>query len=287
MVTMMPALNLPPESKVPPRLGSDPLPQDGQFRVPTLRPWDRGSHHPTYTMDLAIRSMNITTLADLHGLTVIPQIYQMLFYRTREFAATVHKLVDVAPASWAEAACLLVDWGVNVLRHNDVGLERFLHSQRESLYWILDDALLTICVDQWDPPSSHSTQPRTSSSSTPKLIAWDKATAPVTLALSRASDLLPIWAAQDLQDWERWGFARSYTVAQHMTAGWFRRSTKFLHESSRIYEIWRTMRRWGVGQLPTELATVIMEDVAKSEKLPMGDLRLHYFPKGKSRAQLV
>ncbi|KAI4950613.1 hypothetical protein J4E91_004498 [Alternaria rosae] len=237
--------------------------------------------------DRDIRIMNTTILADLHGISAIPQLYQMLFHRTREFAATVHKLVDVAPASWAEAACLLVNWGVNVLRHKEVGLERFLHSQRESLYWILDDALLMICVDQWDPPSSDSAQPRTSSSSTPKLIPWDKATAPVTLALSRVQDLLPLWAGQDLQDWGKWGLERSYTQAPYMTAGWFRRSTKFLHESSRIYEIWRTLRRWGGGQLPAELASVIMEDVAKSENLPMGDLRLHYFPKGKSRAQLI
>ncbi|KAI4652146.1 hypothetical protein J4E93_002343 [Alternaria ventricosa] len=284
---MMPSLNIPPDSKVPRRLASDPLPQDGEFRVPALRPWDRESYNSTYNMDRNLRFMNTSILADLHGLSVVPQIYQMLFHRTREFAASVHKLVDVAPALWAEAACLLVDWGVNVLRHKEIRLDRFLHSQRESLYWILDDALLTICVDQWDPPSSHPTQPRTSSSSTPKLIPWDKATAPVTLALSRARDLLPVWAAQDLQDWEKWGFARPYTQARYMTAGWFRRSTKFLHESSRIFEIWRTMKRWGGGQLPTELANVIMEDVATSEKLPLGDLRLHYFPKDKSRAQLI
>ncbi|KAG9191232.1 hypothetical protein G6011_09320 [Alternaria panax] len=233
-----------------------------------------------------IRCMNSTILDDLQGLHMIPRLYQTLFYRTREFAATVRNLVDVAPAMWAEAACLLVDWSVNVLRHKEVGLERFLHSQRESLYWILDDALLRICVDQWDPPqsttpsSSHSTQSRLSSSSpTPKAVPWDMATTPISLALSRARGLMPLWHAQDLEERENWELNCLDPQGQYFDVGWFRRSTKFLHQSTKIHEIWRTLRRWGGGQLPAELADVIMEDVATFEGLPVCDLRTEYLAK--------
>jgi hypothetical protein len=289
----MSASTLPLKSELSQSANSSPLARKEGFRVSALEPCYLGQAFTTHSIDRDLHLMNTTILADLQGLSLIPQLYQMLFYRTREFAATVHKLVDAAPASWAQAASLLVDWSVNVLRHEEVGLDRFLHSQRESLYWILDDALLTICVDQWDPPqfsippSSHPTQSRTASSSTPKVVPWDTATAPITLALSRGRDLLPFWAAQDLKDWERWGLPRPDSQARYMTEGWFRRSTKFLHESTRIYEIWRTLRRWGGGQLPAELANAIMEDVAKFEHLPLGDLRLQYFPQGKLRTQLV
>jgi hypothetical protein len=245
---------------------------------------DPFSYFSASRLDREIRCMNTAIIVDLQGLSVIPQIYQTLFYRTREFAATVRKLVDAAPASWAEAACLLVEWSVNVLRHKEVGLERFLHSQRESLYWILDDALLTICVDQWDPqsttqPSSHSTQSGTSSSSMPKPVPWDISTAPITLSLSKAQDLRPMWVARDLKEREKWDLISLDPQGLYSDAGWFRRSKQFLHESNRIHEIWRTMRRWGGGELPAELANAIVEDVATFENLPMGNLRAHYFSK--------
>jgi hypothetical protein len=104
-----------------------------------------------------IVSMNFGIMADLQGLSSISRIYQTLFYRTRDSTATVRELVSMAPSMWACTASLLVDWSVDVLRHQDVGLERFLHSQRESLYWMLDDALPRIYVDQWDPPQSSPT----------------------------------------------------------------------------------------------------------------------------------
>jgi hypothetical protein len=286
---MMSTSSLPFNSEPPQPPDSTALAKREGFRIPALEPWPSVSNSPNNMLDRSLRSMNISTLADIQGLSAIPQIYQMLFYRTRKFAATVRELVDVAPASWAETACLLVDWGVNVLRHEEVGLERFLHSQRESLYWILDDALLSICMDQWDPPqfttlpSSHSNQSHTSSTPTSRVVSWDIATAPVQLALSRVRVLLPHWAAQDLKDWERWGLTCPDERARYLTAGWFRHSTTFLHESTRIHEIWRTMGKWGGGQLPAELANVIMEDVAKFENLPTVSLRFHYFPKSRGR----
>ncbi|KAA8619046.1 hypothetical protein PtrSN002B_002017 [Pyrenophora tritici-repentis] len=218
-----------------------------------------------------MKTMNLTVLFEQQGLCTIPHIYSVLYQRTRTFAATVRSLVDRAPAMWAEAACLLVDWSVHVLRRREFGLERFLPSQRESLYWTLDDALLRICVDQWDPPKP--TKSGTSSPSPSKANPWDTASAPIALSLSKAQELLPLWGEQELEHWG-WDGAK----AEWFEAGWFRRSRDFLRDSTRIHEIWRTMSRWGEGQLPAELANVIVEDVASFEDLPMGDLRAMYFP---------
>jgi hypothetical protein len=91
--------------------------------------------------------------------------------------------------------------------------------------------------------------------------------------------LLPLWGEQDLEETLKWN--RSIcegAKAEWFEAGWFRRSRKFLNESTRIYEIWRTIRRSGGGQLPIELAYTIVEDVATFEELPTGDLRELYFP---------
>jgi hypothetical protein len=80
-----------------------------------------------WTLRRDIASMNFGIMADLQGLSSIPRIYETLFYRTREFTATVRELVNMAPSIWACTASLLVDWSVDVLRHQDLGLERSLH----------------------------------------------------------------------------------------------------------------------------------------------------------------
>lgn len=245
--------------------------------VPESQPWDHTFNMTKFTNDM--KNMNLSVLSDMQGLSTIPRIYALLYQRTRTFATTVRSLVDKAPAMWAEAACLLIDWSVDVLRHREIGLERFLPSQRESLYWTLDDALLRICVDQWDPPEptkSPVPQSRTSPLSACRVVPWDTASAPVRLSLLKAQELLPLWGEKELEYWG-WDGAK----AEWFEAGWFRRSRKFLKESTRIYEIWRTMNRWGEGQLPVELAHAIVEDVASFEGLSMGDLRVMYFPRNK------
>jgi hypothetical protein len=235
--------------------------------------------------DIAL--MNSGIVADLQGLLSIPRIYHTLFHRTRKFAATVRDLAAAAPTVWAVAACLLVDWSVNVLRHRDVGLERFLHSQRRSLYWLLDDALLRICVDQWDPSNSSpmpsttlSSQSRRSSSSSTEVVPWNIVMSPITQALSSAHLLLPGWIDQDLEELRKWRYhVGDEFQADRYEEGWFGRSKKFLSETTRIHEIWRTIKLCGGGQLPVELANVIVEDVSTFERLPMGSLRDLYFSK--------
>ncbi|EMD65127.1 hypothetical protein COCSADRAFT_48684, partial [Bipolaris sorokiniana ND90Pr] len=205
-----------------------------------------------------ISSMNTIILADLQGLSSIPRIYTTLFHRTREFAATVRHFASlVASSSWAAAACLLVDWGVHVLRHPGVGLERFLNSQRESLYWILDDALLRICVDMWDPPGEQQQGCEKGEKVVPvrRVVPWDEATGPILTALAKAQVLVPLWGQMDVEETRKW----EVPVCEGAQAEWFEVGA-------------------GKGQLPAELANVIVDDVAAFEELPLEDLRELYFP---------
>jgi hypothetical protein len=159
---------------------------------------------------------------------------------------------------WAEAARLIVDYSVVVLRSARLGFERFLHSQRDSIYWILDDALLRICLDRWE--NVHARFP------------WDMATRPIVLSLADAKKRLPSWIELDLQNMLKHQIDNSLS-ASNLANSYFQRTQAFLQQSTKIYEIWRTVRMSGIGRLPVELADVIIGDVMTAERLPTGDLR--------------
>lgn len=220
------------------------------------------------------RSTRFDMMCDLERLSAVSDIYHKLYHLTRRFTAIVHDLVDAAllqaPCRWAEAASLLVSWSVDVLRHDTIGFEKFLLSQRGSIYWVLDDALLRICLDQWENEKPSKT--------------WDKAITPLRLAISRAQASFPEWGDRDCEEARKWESESHYTPSE-MTECCFQRSRKFLHQSTKIFELWRTMRLWGKGLLPAELANAIVEDVAKFEELHFGgELRLLFFPESKMKA---
>jgi hypothetical protein len=95
--------------------------------------------------------------------------------------------------------------------------------------------------------------------------------------------LLPEWSANDLEEFQRWNASKGDVRAKCFEKSWFCRSRKFLEESTRVYEIWRTVRLCGGRQLPAELANAIVEDVARFEGLPMDDLRRRYLPKKRKK----
>jgi hypothetical protein len=201
-------------------------------------------------------------------------MYRMLFHRTRAFVATVEELVVAtikqAPLRWAEAACLIVDYSVNVLKSERLGFERLLNSQRRSIYWILDEALLRICLDQWEDRRSN--------------VSWDRVTTPINLALASVHEGRPGWAELDLKEFRKTHVESGGVASTNpLIGGYFERTSRFLRQSIRLYEISRTVRRSGIGQLPNELADVIIKDVLEFEKLPMGDLRPIYQSKGKGK----
>ena len=215
-------------------------------------------------------------LKEIEKLEDVPAVYYALFYHTGAFCISVQDQIRAfaagAPGNWAKAACLLVDWSVQVLRSDKVGFERFLHTQRYSIYWILDDALLRILADQWEDRSS--------------LVPWDKCTAPICLALSKAQHLIPTWADCDFKEIMKW-HPGNFGPAEALEDGYFRRSQRFLVQSLRVHEIWRTVTLGGKGMLPAELANAIAEDVARFEGLPLEDLRVLYFPRGKAKVREV
>jgi hypothetical protein len=96
-------------------------------------------------------------------------------------------------------------------------------------------------------------------------------------ALSSAHLLLPGWIDQDLEELRKWKHRFGDELqADRYEEGWFGRSRKFLSETTRIHEIWRTMKLCGRG---VELVSVIVEEVLTFERLPMGELRNLYFSK--------
>ena len=270
------------------RLGMDRAPYPADWALSRIIYWpasspeqqegwvqERSRRLADQRLTLDMNKANLEMSFHFDGLCQVPHMYHMLFHRSRTFVANVEEIVATtikhAPSRWAEAASLIVDYSVNVLRSEKLGFEKFLNSQRKSIYWILDEALLRICLDQWEDRRPN--------------VSWDRVTKPINLALTSAHEELPGWAELDLKEFLKthaeWDGIAS---TKPLIAGYFERTSAFLRESARVYEIWRTVRRSGIGQLPNELADVIIQDVFEFEKLPMADLRPMYLSKGKGKA---
>jgi hypothetical protein len=253
-----------------------PYPADWALsRIPDLAEVTEYRYTPFNEIQVVVElnEANFEMFCSIEGLLSVPHIYRELFYRTKIFTATVQDMVTATmhhkPSKWAEAARLIVDYSVIVLRSQKVEFEKFLQSQRESIYWILDDALLRLCLDQWEADE--------------KKYLWNKATEPINFALLDAREKLPRWSELD---------SRSMSAFQGLTDAsskyfvrtYFEQTQRFLHESGRIAEVWRTVRMSGIGRLPVELADIIIADVLNFEKLQIRDLRQEYLSKAKSKA---
>ncbi|KAH9871353.1 hypothetical protein IAQ61_005532 [Plenodomus lingam] len=245
-----------------------------------------------WRLKVANANAGFEMMCERERLNEVPRVYRELFQRTREFADGVGKLVGalgrggccedghgsfdvintgkIPPtttkiSTWAEAACLLVQWSRGILRHPSLGFEKLLLSQRESIHWILDDALLRICLDHWDTV-------------TPSHLPWDLATAPLQDCLMQACKLIPEWAARDADEYRKWDVRVVYSVREALEQSYFGRSRRFLAQSRRLHELWRTVGLWGGGRLPVELAEVIVGIVCAAEGLPEGNLRKVFLP---------
>jgi hypothetical protein len=226
----------------------------------------------------AIETNNLQVFHEIEG-SWPPHIYNTLFYQTKAFTRTVKDLVAATcrlglPSSSlraAEAAYLIADFSITVLRSEKSSFHRFLNSQRSGIYWILDDALLRICPELWeDKRAGH---------------AWDKVIHPVNFVLASAQEQLHEWAKLDVTVFkETQRLSYDIPPPDTFTRGYFERTLAFLPESIRVYEIWRTVRLSGIRRLPNELANVIIADIFEFEKLPIGDLRPLYLSKGKGKA---
>jgi hypothetical protein len=247
--------------------------------------WDTEAWLQKYQREVAdlrlthdIETNNLHTFHEIEGYW-LPNIYNTLFYQTKAFTATVEDLVAAIcklglPSSSvraAEAACLIADFSIKVLRSKKSFFHRFLNSQRCGIYWILDDALLRICLELWEDKRAGP--------------SWDKVIRPVNFALASAQEQLHEWAKLDVVVFkETQRLSYDIPPPDTFTRGYFERTLAFLPESIRVYEIWRTVRLSGIRRLPNELANFIIADIFEFEKLPVGDLRSLYLSKGKGKA---
>jgi hypothetical protein len=271
---------LQPEDRVPHLQQPDRAPYPAEWALSRIHPYRTQCQHclkcskrdcePIQGEIGELRRLNLLELCNwsLEEFSDVPQIYRALFQRTKAFTGTVQELATATlkhePTRWAKAARMIVDYSVVILRSERLGFERLLNSQRGSIYWILDDALLRLCLDRWE--NAH------------PLISWDAATAPVTLALSGAREKLPQWIELDVRNMSKLQID-NVGSARNLTNDYFVRTRKFLYQSTKLFEIWRTVRMSGIGRLPAELAEPIIEDVMTYEELPAGDLRSLYLPK--------
>jgi hypothetical protein len=227
----------------------------------------------TRYLDQELTEANYEVMCSLEGFLAVPHIYRELFQQTKLFTATIQDMVNATmhhkPSKWAETARLIVDYSVIVLRSEHIGFDKFLHSQRESIYWILDDALLRLCLDQWEVNEEK--------------YRWAKTIEPINLALRDAREKLSNWGEADFQAMFRIQ-GLTEVSPKYLVARFFKQTQKFLRESTRIAEIMRTVKLSGIGQLPVELADIIIADVLEFEKLQIRDLRRAYLRKGKGKA---
>jgi len=222
-----------------------------------------------------IEVMNLETFHEIEG-SWLPQTYKTLFFRTKAFIATVKDLIaatrklQISSASFhaAEMARLIVGFSITI--QNTQVFHLVLNSQRKDIYWMLDDMLVRICLDLWDDMRATA--------------SWDKVISPINLALATAQEQLQRCAELDMAVFLETHSELENLSLETFTAGHFERTASFLQTSLKISEIWRTVRLSGIGRLPNELANVIIADIFDFEKLPVGDLRLLYLPKGKCKA---
>ncbi|KAH7384245.1 hypothetical protein DE146DRAFT_220169 [Phaeosphaeria sp. MPI-PUGE-AT-0046c] len=217
-----------------------------------------------------LHTANCQFLIDQAGYNAVPIIYRRVLHQTKIVARTVSDLARTTArlglSMWAAAARLLVDYSVRILSSENLEIDKFLHGQRESIYWILDDALLRLCLDQWEVDE--------------KRARWDKAVEPITMALSHAMESLQGWGECHAHEMAKFGEKAPF-MARCLVAGYFKQTRLFLLESARVFEIERTIQLSGIGKLPLELADMIIDDVLEFEKVRLGhDLRMVYLSKG-------
>jgi hypothetical protein len=227
---------------------------------------------PTSPADSLVEAhlSNLALGLDTPHLSSIANIHAALFARTKTFITSVHDLAAAtalqAPHRWSEPACLLVEYAVNVLRAERLGAEKFLPSQRAGLYWMLDDALLRVCLAAWERPDG--------------AVRWERDARPLRQALEQAEKFVPAWKARD-EAWAAIGAQPGESVGAGLRVPFFERASGFLEASGRMCEVRRAVWVGGKGRLPRGVREGIVRDVRESEGRPVGELRTVYFPAGK------
>ncbi|KAF2260332.1 hypothetical protein CC78DRAFT_536440 [Lojkania enalia] len=238
-------------------------------------PW-RDSYCSQRLMPPELVNTNLEAYLLFNGDDLVPQQYVGLMHYTQAFVSALAQLARL-PGGFAPATILLVDFTVTVLREQIQNFFlRLLNSQRIQIYCILDEALLRICLDEWerDDDVSGPLQP------------WGEAICPLAHDISSAVDMIPKWAEAE----SAW-LARLWDIKPETLAGdgswihqwYFARTRKFLEESMKVYSIRTRVNKCVDGRLPAELVDTIVGDVLRYYDVPTGGLRRKHLPAGKGK----
>jgi hypothetical protein len=214
------------------------------------------------------------------GLDQVPRQYRLLAQHTQSFIDIVSQIAKL-PECFSNAAMMLNDFTTKILFSDGSLFEHMLNSQRGHIFWLLDDGLLRICLDEWERPSSPG-----SNSETP----WNITIAPLREHIAQSFCTVPNWARgnpafyrERALGWS-WGKRPLKEFTDLMEGNYFVRTRMFLAESLKVFYVRRKVNACLRGRVPKELADEIIEDVLIYEGFSPGTLRMKYLPKGKGKA---
>lgn len=213
------------------------------------------------------------------GLRQVPQQYRLLAQHTQGFVDVVSQIAKL-PDSFLNAAMMLNDFTTKILFADGSCFENMLNSQRGHIFWLLDDGLLRICLDEWEKPASPG-----STSETP----WNITIAPLRDHIAQSFSTIPRWANDDPTSHREtalgwtWRKRPLKEFTDLMEGNHFVRTRKFLAESLKVFYVRRKVNACLGGRLPKEVADEIIEDVLIYEGFASGTLRMKYLPKGKGK----
>lgn len=237
--------------------------------------------------------------AHLTGLDQIPKFYLKLVKLTEVFAESVKQIAFRLPENFNLNTGLLVDFAVYLLHTSDSSFKLMLNSQRAHIFRILDDAHLSICLDEWEKLEVTT--------------RWPRFIHPATKRLGIQLLAEPNWL--DDRFWDQYQYqlrclneqrARDIALGSfpfpydnafpHSTPNYsrqkepwssqfwyFKRSRAFLQESTEIYNVRTKVNACLQRRLPREIAEIIIEDVLADEIGTVGNLRSKYLPTSSKR----
>jgi hypothetical protein len=157
---------------------------------------------------------------------------------------------------------MLVEFSSGVLRAPGSCFSRMLNSQRASIYAILDTALLKILLHEWDDEEREGVDD------------WTMHTQFLRHAFSDRSLLFQKWACEDRMEPIPTVPSGSELVSDGtwMSAIYFERSMRFLHESIDVYGLRKRVNLVVGGRLPMEIVYEIVRLVGVEEGIPTENL---------------
>ncbi|OCL02296.1 hypothetical protein AOQ84DRAFT_189650 [Glonium stellatum] len=158
--------------------------------------------------------------------------YAYVTMRTKEFISEVWRLARL-PDGFRLSIDLLVWFSIDVLHRPDSCFSGMLNSQCLNIYWLLDDALLYIALEQWEKASDN----------------WDVHDTITEIETGIAT----------VEPWE-------YTW-------YFTKSLEFLKESQAVFDVKSGVMIAAGTRLPLELVDEIVGYLLYEQELPTGDLK--------------